>query len=135
MVPMAIVAGRKADVWGRKPLLLAGFAALPIRGVLYTITTDPTSLVAVQALDGVGAGLFGVLFPVIVADLTRGSGRYNLALGAAGAAWGFGAAMSNAVGGMVAHWFGFDAAFLSLAVIAVAAFLVLWLAVPETAPR
>jgi MFS family permease len=82
MVPMSILVGRRADRWGRKPLFLAGFLALPVRGVLLTLSSDPAYLIAVQVLDGVGAGIFGALFPVVVADLTRGTGRYNLAQGA-----------------------------------------------------
>ena len=132
MVPMAFLVGRQADIWGRKALFLVGFAALPIRGVLYTLVDSPVSLVAVQILDGVAAGIFGVLFFIVVADLTKGTGRYNLALGASAACWGLGAAMSNAVAGMIVNRFGFDAAFLFLAACAVFAFLLFWLGVPET---
>ncbi|ATQ70271.1 MULTISPECIES: MFS transporter [Methylosinus] len=132
MIPMAALAGAKAGTWGRKPLLLAAFAALPLRGALYTLTDDPAFLIAVQMLDGVGAGLFGALFFIVVADLTEGSGHYNLALGAVGATWGAGAALSNAVAGVVVDRAGFDAAFLFLAGIATLAFLLLWLAMPET---
>ncbi|MBN9559266.1 MAG: MFS transporter [Alphaproteobacteria bacterium] len=132
MVPMAIMVGRHADAWGRKPIFLAGFAVLPVRGFLYTLTTDPTLLISIQILDGVGAGIFGALFPVVVADLTKGSGRYNLAQGASGACWGLGAAMSNGVAGEIVNAAGFDTAFLFLAGCALAALLVFWLGVPET---
>ncbi len=132
MVPMAIFVGRKADRWGRKPMLLAGFAVLPIRGVLYTLGHDPVYLIAIQLLDGVGAGIFGALFFIVVADLTRGTGRYNMAQGAASAAWGLGAALSNTFAGMIVDLRGFNAAFLWLAATAVIAFLVLWWGVPET---
>jgi MFS family permease len=91
MVPMAILAGAKADTFGRRPLFLVGFAVLPVRGVLYTLWNNPYYLISVQLLDGVGAGIFGALFFIVVADLTKGTGHYNLALGAAGAAWGTGA--------------------------------------------
>jgi MFS family permease len=114
MVPMAILVGHKADTWGRKPIFLLGFAVLPLRGVLYTLTQDPTALVAIQLLDGVGAGIFGALFFIVVADLTRGTGRYNLALGASGACWGLGAALSNGVAGFIVNALGFSAAFLFL---------------------
>jgi MFS family permease len=132
MISMAMLVGRKADDWGRKPIFLAGFAVLPIRGVLYTLTQDPYSLVAVQMLDGVGAGIFGALFFIVVADLTKGTGRYNLALGASGACWGLGAALSNGVAGFIVNAFGFSAAFLFLSVCALAAVLLFWLGVPET---
>jgi MFS family permease len=100
-----------------------------------TLWDDPYYLVSIQILDGIGAGIFGALFFVVVADLTRGSGRYNLAQGAASAAWGFGAALSNSVAGFIADKAGFDAAFLFLAAAAIAAFLLFWLAMPETGSR
>jgi MFS family permease len=132
MVPMAVLVGAKADAWGRKPLFLIGFAALPIRGALYTLWGNPFYLLSIQLLDGIGAGIFGALFFVVVADLTKGTGRYNLALGAASAAWGLGAALSNSVAGLIAERAGFNAAFLFLAVAAALAFLLFWVAVPET---
>jgi hypothetical protein len=81
MIPMALMVGAKADVWGRKPLFLAGFIILPIRGVLYTLSDNSAWLVAVQLLDGIGNGLFGALAPLVLADLMRGTGRYNVARG------------------------------------------------------
>lgn len=135
MVPTTLLAGRLADRVGRKPLFLVGFAALPIRGLLYTVTNDPYVSVAIQVLDGVGAGIFSVLFLVVVEDLTRGTGRYNLAQGMTSAAWGFGAALSNTVAGFIVQAAGFDAAFLFLAGVAVAAFLLFLFAVPETRPE
>jgi len=132
MIPMAMLVGRKADDWGRKPIFLVGFAVLPIRGFLYTLTDDPYALVAIQLLDGVGAGIFGALFFIIVADLTKGSGHYNLAQGASGSCWGLGAALSNGVAGFIVNAFGFSAAFLFLSACALAAALLFWLGVPET---
>jgi MFS family permease len=132
MVPMALLVGHKADVWGRKPLFLAGFAALPIRGLLYTATQNPYALVSIQVLDGIGAGIFGALFFVVIADLTKGSGHYNLALGASGACWGLGAALSNGVAGLVVDAAGYSAAFICLAACAILALLTFWFGVPET---
>src|SRR5205085_7403997 len=109
-----------------------GFAVLPLRGVLYTLWQDPYYLVAIQLLDGIGAGIFGALFFIVVADLTKGTGRYNLAQGAVSACWGLGAALSNPFAGLIADRAGYNAAFLALAAIAVAALLLFWLAIPET---
>jgi MFS family permease len=134
MVPMAILVGHKADSWGRKPILLVGFAVLPIRGILYTLTQNPYALVSVQVLDGIGAGIFGALFFIVIADLTKGTGRYNLSQGTASACWGLGAALSNSVAGYIVVMAGYSAAFLFLAGCALAAFLLLWAAMPETAP-
>jgi predicted MFS family arabinose efflux permease len=91
MVPMAILVGHKTDGWGRKPIFLAGFAVLPIRGFLYTLSQDPYYLVSIQILDGIGVGIFGALFYIVVADLTEGTGHYNLALGVTSTCWGLGA--------------------------------------------
>ncbi|MGR2708332.1 MFS transporter [Pseudomonas sp. IB20] len=132
MVPMAWLVGSKADVWGRKPLLLAGFMILPLRGVLYTLSSDPYWLVAVQMLDGIGAGIFGALFPVIVKDLTQGTGRFNVSLGALSTVFGLGAALSSSLAGFVVQQAGYNAAFLTLAGVAAAALALLWLAMPET---
>ncbi len=83
------------------PTFLVGFAVLPIRGVLYTLTDDPTLLVAVQLLDGIGAGIFGVVGVLVIADLTRGTGRFNLMHGALATATGLGASASHMLTGMI----------------------------------
>jgi Major Facilitator Superfamily len=132
MVPMAILVGRRANIWGRKPLFLAGFLILPIRSVLYTFSDDPYWLVGVQLLDGVGAGLYGALFPLIVADLMEGTGRFNVALGAVTTAQGIGASLSTTVAGVIVVKAGYSAAFLTLAAIAGAGLALFWLAMPET---
>jgi MFS family permease len=132
MIPTAVLVGRKADIWGRKPLFLTGFAVLPIRGLLYTLTQNPYALVSIQLLDGIGAGIFGALFFVVIADLTKGTGRYNLVLGASAAIWGLGAALSNSVAGFIVDQAGYSAAFVSLAACALFAFLLFWIAMPET---
>lgn len=134
MVPAALLVGARADRWGRKPLLLAAFAILPIRGVLYTLSDDPYWLVAVQLLDGIGAGLFGALLPLVVKDLTAGTGRFNVSLGAVTTAFGLGAALSNGLAGWVVQTAGYSAAFLTLAAVAAVAVLLL-LALPEPLNR
>lgn len=133
MVPMAALAGARADAWGRKPLFLAGFAVLALRGWLYTLSDDPWWLVSVQALDGVGAGLFGALMPMITADLTRGTGHFGAGLGAVATAQGLGASLSNGLAGWVVVQAGYSAAFLALAATAAAGALLFWWAMPETA--
>jgi len=133
MLPIALFVGRRADQWGRKPILLIGFAILPIRAVLYTLSNCSAWLIVVQLLDGVGAGIFGALAPLVVADLMRGTGRYNLALGAVATVQGIGASLSGLAAGLIVDQFGYGLAFLASAGIAALAFLVLLLAMPETA--
>jgi MFS family permease len=132
MVPMALLVGAKADAWGRKPLFLAGFLILPIRGFLYTLSNDRFWLVGVQLLDGIGAGLYGAIFPIVVADLMRGTGRFNVAQGAIITAQGTGAAPSTTLAGTVVVYAGYNAAFLTLAVVATIGLLLFFFAMPET---
>ena len=133
MVPVAMLVGAKADVWGRKPIFLVAFAVLALRGFLYPLSNDPYWLVGVQLLDGVGAGIFGALFPLVVADLTRGTGRFNVSQGAIATAQGIGAALSTGVAGFIVVGAGYSTAFLTLGAIAGAGFLLYLLVMPETA--
>jgi MFS family permease len=126
--------GRLAATVGRKPVLLAGFAVLPLRTLLLAVSRDPVSLVAVQALDGLCGAVLGVLVPLVLADIARGTGRFNLAQGILACATGLGAAASTAVAGYLATRFGTGAAFVGLAAAAVAAFLTVLIAMRETMP-
>jgi MFS family permease len=135
MVPVALLVGAKADAWGRKPLLLAALAILPIRGALYTLSDNAFWLVGVQLLDGIGAGIYGALFPVIVADLMRGTGRFNVAQGAVVTAQGIGAALSTTLAGVVVVHAGYSAAFLTLGGVAAAGLVLCIVAMPETEQR
>jgi hypothetical protein len=134
MLPIALFVGRTADRLGRKPILLVGFAILPIRAVLYTLSNDSAWLITVQLLDGIGAGIFGALTPLLLADLMRGTGRYNLAQGAIGTAQAIGASSSGLVAGIIVDHFGYSAAFLAAGGAASVALTLLVIAMPETAP-
>jgi MFS family permease len=129
---LAAWSGIKAGQWGRKPLLLIAFGVLPIRGILYTLTSSTSLLVGIQVLDGVGAAIFGVVSVLVIADLTRGTRRFNLTCGAVTTAVGIGAALSQSIAGGIVHRFGYRWGFLFLAAVAAIAFGLLWLAMPET---
>ena len=126
IVPQAIVAltspsvGRKAQAWGRRPLLLLAFAALAIRGLLFAVVSDPYLLVAVQVFDGITAAVLSVMVPLIVADVAFGSGHFNLAQGIVGTATGIGASLSTVLAGYISDTFGSSIAFIGLAGIAAA---------------
>ena len=124
--------GRRAEISGRKPLLLLGFGVLPIRGVLYTLTTATSALIAIQILDGVANAIFGIVSILVIKDRTEGTGRFNLASGALATMVGIGAALSNALGGTLIQFLGYRASFLGLAAVALVAVALLWLAIPET---
>ncbi|MGH6738165.1 MAG: MFS transporter, partial [Bradyrhizobium sp.] len=138
VVPQAIVAwaspsvGRKAQQWGRRPLLLLGFAALAIRGLLFAVVSDPYLLVAAQIFDGITAAVFSVMVPLIVADVACGSGHFNLAQGVVGTATGIGASLSTVLAGYASDRFGSSVAFTGLACVAALGLAMIWLVMPET---
>ncbi|MGC8603708.1 MAG: MFS transporter, partial [Desulfomonilaceae bacterium] len=132
MIPVAFLSGKWGNKWGRKPVFLIGFAILPIRGLLYILSNNPFYIVSVQLLDGIGAGIFGVLSVVVVADLTQGTGRYNLVLGAIATAHSIGASLSNVVSGYIVNAWGFSTGFVFLAAVAALALAIFGLMMPET---
>src|ERR1700723_3845469 len=140
MVPQIIVSimapwtGRQANIWGRRPLLLVGFAALPIRALVLACSTDPVFLIVAQVLDGVSGTMLGVLTALTIADLTAGRSLFNLAQGFVGTISGIGASLSTTLSGLVAGSLGRAAGFLGIAAVAMAAVILLWLLMPETHP-
>jgi MFS family permease len=117
---------------GRKPLFLIAFLILPFRAILYTLTNDLTHLLFIQILDGICAGIFGILVLVTVSDIAAGTGRFNLALGLTSLSISIGAGLSNLIGGFTAKTFGYHGAFLLLGTIAIiGSILYAWL-MPET---
>ncbi|HTV38111.1 MAG TPA: MFS transporter [Xanthobacteraceae bacterium] len=140
VLPQIVVAamspwvGRQANNWGRRPLLLIGLGALAVRALLFALNPDPRALLAFQLLDGVSGAMIGVLTALIIADVTDGTGRFNLAQGAVGAASGIGASLSTALFGIIATSFGSMIVFMSIAAVALVAVLILWFWMPETRP-
>jgi predicted MFS family arabinose efflux permease len=117
---------------GRKPIFLLALAVLPVRGVLFSVTSSPYAVVGIQLLDGVAAGIFGVISVLIASDLMRGTGRFNFAQGLTALSVGIGATLSNATAGFVVQWFGYPSGFLYLASIAGGALAFFALLMPET---
>jgi hypothetical protein len=120
---------------GRKKIFLVAFLTLPIRGFLFTLTDSPYGVVAIQLLDGVAAGIFGVISIIIAADLMRGTGRFNFAQGLVALSTGLGAASSNLCSGFVVQSFGYTVGFITLAWIAVGGLIFFALLMPETKPE
>jgi MFS family permease len=125
-------AGRVAERYGRRIVLLAGFAAEPVRGLLFAVVDLPVPLVFIQGLDGIGAAAVGVLLPLIAADISRQRGHFNLTLGAIGVAVGAGAAASTTLAGAVDDSFGDRSALLALAGVGLFASILLWFVMPES---
>jgi MFS family permease len=96
------------------------------------VTHAAGTLIAIQILDGVGASIFGVVSMLVIADRARGTGHFNLAAGGLATMVGIGAALSTTMGGTLIQRAGYGASFRGLALIGVLAFLIVWLAVPET---
>ena len=140
IVPQLIAAliapwiGGAAQRFGRRPVLLAGFLVLPVRGLLLATLPDAVPLATFQALDGISAAVLGVLVPLVAADLTRRTGYLNLAMNSIGLAANIGATFSTTLAGLVADRFGISAALVGLALVGIAAATLLWRALPETRP-
>jgi MFS family permease len=140
VVPQVVAAliapwiGTMAQRLGRRPVLLAGFVALPVRGLLLAAQLGAVPLATLQALDGVSAAVLGIMVPLIAADVTRRTGYLNLAINSIGLAVSIGATFSTTLGGLVADRFGISVALLGLAMIGFAATALIWVALPETRP-
>jgi MFS family permease len=127
-------AGRTASTWGRRPLLVIALAAVPIRSALFAVTTDPLLLVVIQMLDGLSGATLGVLTTLVVADLTNGTGRFNLAQGLVGTLSGVGASLSTSITGIVAQNFGDTAGLLGVTLVGLLSVAVALVFMPETKP-
>ena len=138
IVPQIVVAlfspmvGRLAQSFGRRPVLLVGLAALPLRGLLFMTLPDGIPLVVIQVLDGVSGAVFGLMVPLIAADVTRRSGFLNFGINSLSLAGGLGATFSTTAAGWVAYTMGAPMAFFGLALIGAVAVLVIWFLMPET---
>jgi MFS family permease len=140
VAPQLIVAvlspwvGRKAEQWGRRPLLILCFVALAIRGLLFAFLINPYLLMVAQLLDGVSGAALAVLVPLIIADVAGATGHFNLAQGAVGCAVGIGASISTTLVGYVSDRFDSATAFLMMAGFGLLGLAAVWLAMPETRP-
>jgi MFS family permease len=126
--------GRTAATWGRRPLLLVGLAAVPIRSALFALTADPALIVVIQLLDGLSGATLGVLTPLVIADLTKGTGRFNLAQGLVGTLSAIGASLSTSITGAVTQRLGYTAGLLSVTSAGLLAIVIVLTFMPETKP-
>jgi MFS family permease len=140
VVPQVVVAilapwvGYCSELWGRKPLLLVGFAFEAARALLFVWITDPRLMIAVQLLDGVTGSVVTILTVLVITDLTTGTGRFNLAQGVVGTLTGTAAAISTAAAGFIAQGFGDAVGFLTMAACTGTSIILLWALLPETRP-
>jgi MFS family permease len=134
MIPVALLTGWLCDRWGRKPAFAVGSLALPLRIFLYSLTDKPWVLVALQTLDGIGAGVYGVAVVAMCADLTRGKGGFNALQGMLATALAVGGVIGPLGAGWLADHLGYNGFFLTFAGIAAVAAAVFLLGMPETRP-
>jgi len=132
MVPVAWATGRLCDSWGRKPIMAVAFWVLPLRILSYTFAHDPRMVVFLQALDGIGAGIYSVAIVAFAADLTRGKGQFNSLLGIFATAQAIGGVVGPIVSGVVLQHFGFNLTFIGFAALALLDAATFQLLVPET---
>ena len=104
--------GRTAQSWGRRPLLMICFVPLCVRSMVFATSSDPAVIVTVQLLDGISAAALGVVVPLVIADITRGTGHFNLTQGVVGVAVGVGASLGTTIAGYIADSFGGTVVFL-----------------------
>jgi MFS family permease len=133
MIPVALAAGWACDRWGRKWVFAIGFLALPVRIFLYSLTDHPWTLVALQTLDGIGAGIYGVVIVAICADLTRGKGGFNTLSGMIATALAVGGVAGPLGAGFLAQYLGYNTFFYVFAGIAGLAAILFLTLMPETA--
>jgi MFS family permease len=140
LAPQIVVAllspwvGYHSERWGRKPLLLLGFALEIPRALLFALFQDYPVLLIAQLLGGISAACVTVLTILVITDVTTGTGRFNLARGAVGTLIGIAASLSTAASGFIFQGLGHGAGFLTLLGAAAAATVLLWVAMPETRP-
>jgi len=126
MVFAACFANRLIERVGYWGVILITFLALPLRGLVAALFISAWGVWPVQALDGIGAGLQSVAVPALIVRLLQGTGRVNVGQGVVMTVQGVGAALSPALGGVLAQHFGYAAAFLVLGAVSMGS-LALWL--------
>jgi MFS family permease len=132
MVPVAWASGKLCDSWGRKPVMAIAFWALPLRILSYTLAHNPHMVVFLQALDGIGAGIYGVVIIAFAADLTRGKGQFNSLLGIFATAQAVGGVVGPILSGVILQHLGFHFTFVAFAALALLAAAIFQLLVPNT---
>ena len=127
--------GHAAEAWGRRPVLLAGFALEPLRAILFAFFTNSYWLPAIQVIDGITGATITVMTILVLTDLTAGAGRFNFVRGTVGALTGVAASVSTTATGFISARFGESTGFLGMAVVAATGAVILWLWMPESRPK
>jgi MFS family permease len=140
VLPQIVVAllspwlGGLAERRGRRIVMIFGFGMLPLRGLLFALTTLPVPVLAVQTLNGLASAAFLIMVPLVTSDIAGRTGHFNLALGFVGVAIGIGGTFSTTLAGWVADSYGEPWAFVALATVGLVATILVATLMPETAP-
>ncbi|MEU8378220.1 MFS transporter [Streptosporangium sp. NPDC048865] len=133
---LMLMGGRIADVFGRRPVLIGGFALFTVASLLAGVSGDEVLLISSRVLQGVGAAMLApsvfALLPLVFSD-TR---ERNTAMGITSAAAGLALAVGPAAGGFItqyAHWGWIYLINVPFGVIAIA--LAAWALPPTKAAR
>jgi MFS family permease len=126
--------GYYSEKFGRKPLLLIGFGIEIPRVLLCAAYASYPIFIVGQCLGGISAASVTVLTVLMIADMTTGTGRFNLIRGFIGTVIAIAAVISTGTTGFLFEKFGRLPGFLVLSVAAAAATLLLWVALTETKP-
>jgi MFS family permease len=126
--------GYWSELWGRKLLLLLAFGCEGARAVSFALFADPSLTFAFQLLDGVTGSIITILTTLVIADITAGSGRFNLTQGTVGMLTASAAALSTTLMGSMVQRLGDTAGFLMLATASLIALVALGLFFQETKP-
>jgi MFS family permease len=132
MVPVALLAGHFGELWGRKPVMAIAFWILPLRIFSYTLVSSPRMVVWLQALDGIGAGIYGVIVIALAADLTKGKGHFNTLAGLFATSLAIGGVVGPLASGALVQHFGFKMTFYTFTGLAALGAIVFSIFVPET---
>lgn len=130
-----VFGGRMTEMGiGRKPMFVLALATLPLRCALILLWQESsnTYLMLTQILDGIGGGFFGLIHPYMVADISFGTGRFNVLMGLTGACFGLGATLSNLLGQYLVEYFGHSVSLFFSLVMSVIPLFLFAIAMPET---
>lgn len=95
--------GKLADLYGRKPVMMAGIALFLCGSFLCGHARGMDTLILFRALQGLGAGAIQPVAMTIVGDLFDVHRRARIQ-GVLGAVWGLAGLIGPVLGGAIVHW-------------------------------